>query len=119
MTIARRLVCPACGVSTARLYDRRDVYSKWRHLDFGGRVCVLRMRRRRLTCPEHGVITEGVPFARAGAGFTRDFEDLVVWLTTRSDKTTVSAFARVAWRTVGAMCQRVSDDVLDPDRWRA
>jgi len=40
----------------------------------------------------------------------------VVWLTTRSDKSTVATFARVAWRTVGAMCQRVADQKLDPGR---
>ena len=112
----RRLVCPHCGYATSSRYDRREVDSVWRHLDLAGRTCRLRMRRRRLACPTHGVLTEGVPFARAGAGFTRDFEDLVVWLTTRSDKTTVATFARVAWRTVGAMCQRVAADVLDPDR---
>lgn len=112
----RRLVCPSCSFSTSCRYDRRDVDSVWRHLDLGGRVCQLRMRRRRLACPTHGVITEAVPFARPGARFTTDFEDLVVWLTTRSDKTTVATFARVAWRTVGAMCERVSTDVLDPDR---
>jgi transposase len=112
----RRLVCPSCSFTTSRRYDRRDVDSSWRHLDLGGRVCWLRMRRRRLACPEHGVITEAVPFARPGARFTTDFEDLVVWLVTRSDKTTVASFARVAWRTVGAMCQRVWADVLDPAR---
>jgi len=74
------------------------------------------MRRRRLACPQHGVVTEAVPFARPGARFTSDFEDLVVWLVTRSDKSTVAAFARVAWRTVGAMCQRVAADVIDPHR---
>lgn len=74
------------------------------------------MRRRRLDCPQHGVVTEGVPFARPGARFTSDFDDLVVWLLTRSDKTTVATFARVAWRTVGAMCERVAADVLDPAR---
>lgn len=74
------------------------------------------MRRRRLACPDHGVVTEGVCFARSGARFTRDFEDLVVWLVTRADKSTVAAFARVAWRTVGAMCQRVAAEKLDPDR---
>ncbi len=112
----RRLVCPSCPFSTSRRYDRRGVDSWWRHLDLGGRQCRLRMRRRRLDCPEHGVRTEAVPFARDGARFTTDFEDLVVWLTTRADKTTVSTFARVAWRTVGAMCQRVSAEKLDPDR---
>jgi len=39
-----------------------------------------------------------------------------VWLVTKADKTTVAAFARIAWRTVGSMCQRVADEKLDPDR---
>jgi transposase len=112
----RALVCSSCSFSTRRRYDRRQVDSSWRHLDLGGRVCRLRMRRRRLSCPEHGVVTEAVPFARAGARFTADFEDLVVWLVTRSDKSTVAAFARVAWRTVGAMCERVAAEKLDPTR---
>ena len=112
----RRLACPWCSFSTRHRYDRRSVDSSWRHLDVAGRICRLRMRRRRLACPDHGVVTEGVSFARPGARFTRDFDDLVVWLTTRCDKTTVAAFARVAWRTVGAMCQRVAGEKLDPDR---
>src|ERR1035437_2083609 len=113
---ARLLACPACSFTTSRHYDRHDVDSSWRHLDLGGRVCRLRMRRRRLRCPTHGVVTQNVPFARPGARFTADFEDLVVWLVTRSDKTTVATFARVAWRTVGAMCERVAADVIDPHR---
>lgn len=55
------------------------------------------MRRRRLRCPEHGVLAEGVPFARDRSGHTRDFEDLVAWLATKTDKTTVSGFARISW----------------------
>lgn len=112
----RSLVCPSCSYRTRRRYDSRPVESRWRHLDLGGRVCELTLQRRRLRCPEHGVVTEGVGFARPRSGFTRDFEDLVVWLVTRADKTTVAQFARIAWRTVGAMCQRVADEKLDPDR---
>ena len=93
---ARLLAWPACLFTTARRYERRDVDSSWRHLDLAGRPCRLRMRRRRLACPEHGVVTQAVPFARPGARFSADFEDLVVWLVTRSDKTTVATFARVA-----------------------
>lgn len=111
----RRPVCPACG-HRGRRYDERCVDSVWRHLDLAGRRCVLRMRRRRLSCPEHGVVTEGVPFARHKARFTAVFEDLVVWLTLRADKTTVSRFARVAWRTVGAMCERVAAELVDEAR---
>lgn len=112
----RLLVCPECSYASAHRHDTREVDSSWRHLDLGGRVCRITLRRRRLRCPEHGVRAEGVPFARAGARFTRDFEQLVAWLVTKTDKTTICAFARIVWRTVGAICERVSKDVLDPDR---
>jgi transposase len=112
----REMACPSCSHRTRRRYDSRPVDSRWRHLDLGGRQCELVMQRRRLRCPEHGVVTEAVGFARPGSGFTRDFEDLVVWLVTKTDKTTVAAFARIAWRTVGAMCQRVAAEKLHPPR---
>lgn len=112
-----RMRCPHCDYSTRHRYDTRDVDSSWRHLDLGGRVCVLTLRRRRLHCPEHGVLAEAVDFARPGSGFTRDFEDLAVWLATKTDKSTVSVFCRITWRTVGAMCTRVAAEKLDPDRF--
>ena len=90
----KRLVCPLCTYATGHRYDTRDVDSSWRHLDLAGRVCRVQVRRRRLRCPTHGVRVEGVPFARPGSGFTRDFEDLVTWLVTKTDKTTVCVFAR-------------------------
>ena len=40
----------------------------------------------------------------------------MAWLVTKTDKTTVAGFARTSWRTVGAICERVVADVLDPDR---
>ncbi len=110
------LSCPHCRFRTRRAYDQRPVDSQWRHLDLAGRRCLLRMRRRRLACPTHGVVTQAVAFARPDSRFTSVFEDLVVWLTIRADKSTVAAFARVAWRTVGAMCQRVSAQLLEDDR---
>jgi transposase len=112
----RLLVCPHCSHACARRHDTRDVDSSWRHLDLGGRVCRIRLRRRRLRCPEHGVVAEGVPFARPGSGFTGDFEQLVAWLVTKVDKSTICRFARIVWRTVGAICERVAADVLDVDR---
>lgn len=112
----RQLVCPHCGFRSAVRYDTREVDSSWRHLDLAGRVCRVRLRRRRLRCPEHGVVAEEVPFARPGSGFTRDFEHLVAWLVTKADKTTICEFARIAWRTVGAIAARVAADELDPGR---
>ena len=112
----RLLVCPHCGFRSRDRYDTREADSSWRHLDLGGRVCQVSVRRRRLRCPEHGVLVEGVPFARPGSGFTRDFEQRVAWLVTKTDKKTVGEFMRIAWRTVGAIAQRVAADELDPAR---
>lgn len=113
----KRLSCPHCPFTTTAGYDTRWNDSSWRHLDVSGRPVVLRMLRRRLECPTHGVVVQAVPFARAGARFSRDFEEMVAWLVTRADKTTVSTFTRIAWRTVGAICERVVADQLDDTRF--
>jgi Helix-turn-helix domain of transposase family ISL3 len=71
---------------------------------------------RRLDCPTHGVRTEGVPFARSGSRFTRDFEDLVGFLATTADKTTICRLVRIDWDTVGRILTGVMADRLDPNR---
>lgn len=114
----KRLSCPHCEFSTTAGYDTRWAGSSWRHLDFSGRVLMLTMLRRRLRCPSHGVVVQGVPFARPGSRFSADFEDMIAWLVTRADKTTVSVFARIAWRTVGAICERVVAEQLDDTRFQ-
>jgi transposase len=86
-------------------------------LDFGSRRVEVRAELRRLCCPRHGVRTEAVPFARPGAGFTGDFEDLVAWLATKMDKSAVCRYARIDWDTVGRICERVVADGLDPSRF--
>jgi transposase len=112
----RRLVCPECGYSTAARKDTRPEDSVWRHLDLGVWRLEVRCRRRRLWCPRHGARTEGVPFARSGSEFTRDFECLLAWLATRTDKSTIKRMLRVDWDTVGRIIKRVCDEELDPDR---
>ena len=114
--VRRLLACPHCEFRSRHRYDTREADSSWRHLDRGGRVCQVSVRRRRLRCPQHGVVVEGVPFARPGSGFTRDFEQMVAWLVTKTDKKTSGELMRVAWRTVGAIAQRVAADELDPER---
>jgi transposase len=112
----RRLACADCSHSSRARYDTRTVDSGWRHLDLGRLRLVIKAKLRRIDCPEHGVRTEQVPFARVESGFTRDFEDLVAWLATRMDKSAVRRLVRVAWQTVGAICARVVADQLDPGR---
>jgi transposase len=119
VTVALRrkaLVCPHCSNRIRTRYDTRLVDSRWRHLDLGAMKLEVRARLRRLRCPSHGVVVEAVPFARPAAGFTRDFDDLVAWLATRTDKTAITKLLRISWRTVGRICERVVADVLDEHR---
>jgi transposase len=112
----RRLVCPHCGHVTRWRYDTRKEPSRWRHLDLGVWRVEIRARLRRLRCPDHGVVTEAVGFARPGAHLTRDFDALLAWLATRTDKTSIARLCRVSWRTVGRACARVVAAELDPGR---
>lgn len=112
----RRLHCPLCAYTTADRHNAQAEESRWRHLDLGVWRLEIRARLRRLTCPQHGVRVEGVPFARPASGFTRDFEQLVAWLATRTDKSAIARLVRIDWRTVGRIVARVSADELDPAR---
>jgi len=112
----RQLCCPECSFSTKARYDFRPVHSTWRHLDLGRWRLEVRASLRRISCPVHGVRTEGVPFARAGSHFTRDFENLVGWLATTMDKTAIRRLLRVDWDSVGRIIERVMATELDPRR---
>lgn len=105
----RRLTC-SCGHSTAAAYDRRR--RRWRHLDLGVKPLFLVYEVRRLQCPQCGVRTETVPWARPGARHTRDFEDTLLWLAKRSDRTTVATLLRCSWKTVTAIINRTVAHML-------
>ena len=111
-----KLRCPECGFTTRSRYDARPVVSTWRHLDLGPWRLEVRASLRRLVCPIHGVRTQGVPFARAGSRFTRDFEDLIGWLATTMDKTALCRLVRIDWDTVGRIIERVMATGLDKRR---
>jgi len=111
-----RLRCPRCSYSTRHRESRQHHDSVWRHLDLGVWRLEVHARLRRLRCPEHGALVEGVPFARHGARFTRDFESLVAWLASKTDKSATRRLVRIDWQTVGRIVERVGDELLDGDR---
>jgi transposase len=112
----RRLDCPKCAYCTRHRENKQHHDSVWRHLDLGHWRLDVHARLRRLRCPEHGVHVEGVPFARDGARFTRDFEDLVAWLATKTDKTATCRLTRIDWQTIGRIIERVGSELIDDDR---
>jgi len=112
----RRLICPCCAFSTRGREGTQAHESVWRHLDLGVWRLEIRATLRQLRCPRHGVHVEGVPFARHRAQMTRDLEDLVAWLATRTDKTAITRLVRIDWQTVGRIISRVADEQLDDRR---
>lgn len=111
---AGRPRCP-CGWKAAGAYD--SSIRRWRHLDLGANKLVLQAQIRRLHCRRCArVVTEQVPWARPRARHTRDFEDVVAWLTQRSDKTTIKRLLRTSWETVAGIVERVVAEHIDTRR---
>ncbi len=111
----RRLSCPHCGWSTAARQDTS--VRRWRHLDAGACKIWLKCEIRRLACRRCGkVVTEAVPWARHGARFSRDFEDVVAWLAQRVDKTTVARLLRCSWEAVRGIVERIVAEHIDDAR---
>jgi transposase len=110
----RRPVCSGCGQLGGNLHDRR--LKRWRHLNLGACRCVIECELRRVWCRDCGARPEAVPWARAGSGYTRDFEDLVAFLAQQMAKAPIARLLRIAWDTVGRIVARVVADQLDETR---
>jgi transposase len=103
--------CGICGRKRPG-YDQGTARRRWRALDPGTVTAELEADAPRVSCPQHGVVTAAVPWARHGAGHTRFFDQQVAWLACVTSKTTVTQLMRISWRTVGAIIERVCAEQL-------
>lgn len=103
-----------CGICLRRCrgYDQGAGRRRWRALDLGSVQAVLEADAPRVSCREHGVVVSAVPWARHGAGHTRQVDDQVAWLAVTTSRTAVTRLMRIAWRTVGAIITRVAADAI-------
>ena len=101
-----------CGVCRLRSpgFDMGEGRRRWRALDLGTARAFVEAEAPRVRCRRHGVVVCAVPWARHDARFTKAFEDQTAWLVVNCSKTAVAQLMRVAWRTVGAICERVCDE---------
>ena len=104
------LRCGRCLRRSPR-YDKGSGRRRWRHLDAGVLMVWIEAEAPRVSCRDCGVVTCHIPWARAGAGHTVDFDHQIAWLATNASKTAVAALIRIAWRTVGAIVSRVWADI--------
>lgn len=109
--------CPLCN-NQKRLpkYDSSKNVNSWRGLDCGGIIVELRSETHRVSCPVHGVITAGVPWAFPNSRFTKDFDMSVTWLAKTLNKSAVAEYMRISWATVGRCISRAFD-ALEPNHY--
>jgi transposase len=114
-----------CGVCGRRCpgFDLGEGRRRWRALDLGATLAYVEADAPRVSCDEHGVVVCAVPWARHASRFTRCFEDQAAWLAVQCSKRAVAELMRIAWRTVGSICERVAAeasahrDLLAGLRW--
>jgi len=99
--------CGACRRHCPR-YDRSRLRRRWRSLDLGTTKTFIEAEVIRVSCPDHGVVTERVPWAAHDSRFTKAFEEQAAWLAVECSKTAVAHLMRVSWRTVGRILERVA-----------
>ena len=101
-----------CGICRRRSpgFDLGGGRRRWRALDLGTTLAFVEADAPRVTCRRHGVVVCAVPWARHTARFTRAFEDQAAWLAVNTSKSAVAQLMRIAWRSVGGICERVASE---------
>ena len=105
--------CGICGRKST-YYDKGRGSRSWRTCDWNTNKMFIIADEPRVDCPEHGVVTAAVPWARHRSRFTKEFEELAAWLALNCSKTAVASLLRVSWNTIGPIISRMKKE-LDPD----
>lgn len=106
--------CPVCMKKCPGYDYKRESESAWRHVSINGVPIFIHYRPQRITCPEHGTLTEYIPWADGKSRFTKDFNNEVAWLVCRMPKSAISESMDINWRTVGN-CVKAAHARLEPN----
>lgn len=106
-----KFTCPHCG-SKVGVHDSEERI--WRHLNFFEHKAYLHAREPRVECPDCGVLTVQVPWARPRSGFTLLFE---AYILTLARQMPVRAIAKLVdehdtrlWRMLDAYVQKARSE---------
>lgn len=106
--------CPVCRRKCAGYDQKRDVPSRWRASNLNGVPVYICYQPHRIECPEHGVLTEHIPWADGTSRFTEDFNNEISWMACRMSKSCIARLEVINWRTVGN-CIKAAQSRLEPD----
>jgi transposase len=93
--------CQECGKACS---DHDFADRNWRQQNFFQHHCYLHARMPRTKCPEHGVKSIEVPWARHGSDFTLLFEQPAMSLVKVMPELAVPGSWRSSTRVCGAAC---------------
>lgn len=99
-----------CGICRRRRpgFELGEGRRRWRALDLGTSFAYVEADASRVSCHLHGVVVCALPWARHDSRFTRAFEDQAAWRAVNCSKAAAAQLMRIAWRTVGGICERVA-----------
>ena len=104
--------CPHCDQKECKAYDTEE--KTWRHLNFFEHTTYLHARTPRIECPQCGVKTVSVPWARGESGFTLLFEAFILTL---AQQMPLNAMARLVdehdtrlWRILHHYVEQARDE---------
>lgn len=109
-----KCMCSKCRQPRPKYDVRGTEPSTWRGPNLNGFVVEISYLPTRINCPEHGIITEYIPWQDGKSRFLADFNNEVTYLAMTSPKTTVSEYMNINWRTVGN-CISAAHDRIEPD----
>lgn len=107
-------LCPVCQKKCPGYDQKRDVPSRWRASNLNGVPMYLCYQPQRIKCPDHGVLTEYIPWADGSTRCTADFNNEIAWMACRMSKTCIALYEGINWRTVGN-CIKAAHSRLEPD----
>ena len=77
----------------------------------------LHYQPKRIHCPEHGVLTEWIPWQDGKSRFLEDFNNDIAWFALNTSKTAVCTYFGINWRTVENCIEAAHDRIeSDPKR---
>ena len=108
-------LCPVCGKKCPG-YDtkRPSMAPRWRGPSMNGAPTFIYYNPSRIKCPEHGVLTEKLPWTDGNTRFLKDFNDEATYLSLSLPRSAVAEYLDIDWRTVGH-CIKATHDRLEPD----
>lgn len=107
-------LCPKCRKKCPGYDHKQESESFWRAPNLNGIPVYIGYQPMRIQCPEHGVLTEYIPWADGSSRFTEDFNNEAAWMVCRMPKASIALFEDINWRTVGN-CIKAARDRLEPD----